>query len=150
MRVSSNATLFFKLFFPVGWAVFFGALTISLHMADEETLPFLTAPFFKYPFTLFYFGFLFLISRSVFKLLRVEMWEEHYIASNYFKSYRLIYDDIESITKLSLGRLSWVTFRLKGKGSLGSKIMFLQSNNLYRIFTEANPVTASKLEAITK
>jgi hypothetical protein len=145
-RVSSNTTLFFKMFFPIGWGVFFAAFTAALYIVDKETLPFLTAPIFKYTFTIFFLAFLGLFYISVGKLKRVEMAEDHYIVSNYFKSYKLIYEDIESIKIMPLGRLSWVTFNLKAAGSFGKKITFLRSNNLFRLFANQYPSVGAMLD----
>ncbi len=148
-RVSSNSTLFFKMFFPIGWSVFFAAFIMAIFIIDKETLPFLTSPLFKYPFTLAFLLFFFLFYKTFMQLCRVEMAPDYYIVSNYFKSYRLIYEDIESIDEIKLGRISWVTLRLKARGSLGNKISFLRSNNLYRIFSKDNPTVGEQLASKT-
>jgi hypothetical protein len=145
-RVSSNLTLFLKFFIPVGWTVFFTAFTIALYVAGENMLPFLTSDIFRIPFTIFYFIFLFLIYSTIFQLKRVEMGTEDYFVTNYFKTYRLIYDDIDKISRIKLGRLSWTTFHLKAKGSFGKHISFLQSNNLYKTFCNDHATICQKLE----
>lgn len=67
------------------------------------------------------------------------MGPENYYVSNYFKTYKLIYSDIEKIDIIPAGRLLIVTFILKAKGSFGKKIVFLASKNLYEIFLKENP-----------
>lgn len=138
-RVSSNLTLFFKLFIPTAWIVFFTTFTLALFIIDKQSLPFLTAPAFKYPFLLAYLFFLALIYFTIMQLKRVEMANEYYIVSNYFKTIKLLYDDINAIKTIPLGRLQIVTFTLTGKSSFGNKIIFLCSKQLWDMFCDKHP-----------
>lgn len=149
-RVSSNLTVFFKLFLPTVWIVFFTIFTISIFTIDGQSLPFLTSPVFKYPFLLVYLLFFALIYFTIIQLKRVEMGSDCYFVSNYLKTYRLVYEDIESVSIIPLGRLQVITFRLKAKGSFGKKITFLASKQLYNLFLQSNVDVASHLKSITK
>jgi hypothetical protein len=149
-RVSSNLTVFFKLFLPTVWIVFFTIFTISIFTIDGQSLPFLTSPVFKYPFLLVYLIFFALIYFTIIQLKRVEMGSDCYFVSNYLKTYRLVYEDIESVSIIPLGRLQVITFRLKAKGSFGKKITFLASKQLYNLFLQSNVDVASHLKSITK
>lgn len=148
IRVSSNFTLFFKLFIPTVWIVFFTLFTGALFLADPQQLPFLTSPIFKYPFLLGYILFFALLRYTLMPLKRVEMGPDCYYVSNYFATYRLSYDDIDSIRIYPLGRLQMMVFDLKGKGSLGSKISFLASRQLFAIFCTQYPEAGSKLHSL--
>ncbi|MBK9736617.1 MAG: hypothetical protein IPO92_17320 [Saprospiraceae bacterium] len=132
--MSSNLTLVLKLFLPTLWIVFFSTFTIALFITDEEDLPFLTSPYFKYPFLVIFLIFLTLLYITFLKLKRIEMGPECYYVSNYLRTFRLIYDDIENINSINLGRFRWVTFYLKAKGSFGKKITFLINKQLFEIF----------------
>jgi hypothetical protein len=149
-RVSSNFTVFFKLFLPTVWIVFFTIFTISIFTIDSNTLPFLTSPIFKYPFLVAYLLFFALIYFTIMQLKRVEMGPDCYYVSNYLKTYRLVYDDIESVSSIPLFRLQIMTFKLKAKSSFGNKITFLASQQLYEIFGQSNPEVADYLRSITK
>ncbi len=149
-RVSSNLTLFFKLFIPTVWIVFFTVFTLTLFVVDEQQIPFLTSPMFKYPFLAAYLLFFALIYFSIMQLKRVEMGPEYYYVSNYFKTFRLVYEDIESINIIGLDRLQIMTFHLKAKGSFGKKITFLGSKNLYNSFLDENPDVKNQLVALVK
>jgi len=149
-RVSSNFTVFFKLFLPTVWIVFFTIFTISILTIDSQTLPFLTSPVFKYPFLIMYLLFFALIYFTIMQLKRVEMGAEYYYVSNYLKTYRLVYEDIDSISIIPLFRVEIITFRLKAKGSFGKKITFLASKQLYELFLESQPEVASLLKSVTK
>ncbi|MBK9568292.1 MAG: hypothetical protein IPO37_24985 [Saprospiraceae bacterium] len=149
-RVSSNFTLFFKLFIPTVWIVFFTSFTLSLFIISEQSLPFLTAPVFKYPFLLAFLFFLGLIYFTIMQLKRVEMAGDFYIVSNYFKTLKLYYQDIQYIKIISIGRLQIMTFKLKGKGSFGDKIVFLASKQLWNIFCNSHPEVKSTLDQLIK
>jgi hypothetical protein len=138
-RISSNFTLFLKLFLPTVWIVFFTVFTVALFLVDEQELPFLTSPIFKYSFLVGYLLFFALIYFTLMQLKRVELGSDCYYVTNYFKTYRLIYDDIESIHIIPLGRLQVITIRLKAKGSFGKKIQFLANRQLYELFMASNP-----------
>ena len=144
-RVSSNSTVFFKLFIPTVWFVFFSTFTASLFLASDEQLPFLTSPVFKYPFLAAFLIIFALLYFTLMSLKRVELGDEAYIVTNYLKAYRLIYDDIEKITIIPLFRLQIVIFRLRAKSSFGKKIVFLASKFLYDHFMQTHPAVASKL-----
>ncbi len=143
-RVSSNLTIFFKLFIPTVWIVFFTTFTLVLFLIDPQSLPFLTSPVFKYPFLGLYIIFFLILYFTVIQLWRVEMGMDFYTATNYFKTYRLSYEDIERIQTIPLGRLKVITFRLKAKGSFGNKITFLASTQLLDIFLNSQPQVKEK------
>ena len=138
-RVSSNLTVFFKFFLPTVWIVFFGTFTAAIFMTDNTQLSFLTTPLFRFSFLGAYLFFLILIYFSVVQLKRVEMGAEHFIVSNYFKTYRLRYEDIESVSIIPFFRLSIITFRLRARSSFGKKITFLASTFLWNNFLSTHP-----------
>jgi len=148
-RVSSNLTVFFKLFLPTVWTVFFSAFTASLFLASEDQLPFLTSPSFKYPFLAVFILLFLVLYFTLIQLKRVEMGADFYVVTNYFKSYRLIYEDIEKVSVTPFFGLRIIVFRLRAKGSFGNKIVFLSSKFLYESFLESHPEIAGRLNPIT-
>ncbi len=149
-RVSSNLTLFLKLFLPTMWIVFFSTFGFMLFVIDDYKLPLLTSAYFKYPYLLIFFLFLAILYFTLIQLKRVEMDAEYYYVSNYMKTYRLAFDDIASVDKMSLGPLKWITFKLKAKGSFGNKITFLASTQLYNLYLGDHPEIAKLLEERSK
>ncbi|MCZ2101436.1 MAG: hypothetical protein LC107_07870 [Chitinophagales bacterium] len=149
-RVTSNLTIFFKIFIPTVWIVFFTSILITIFTISSQTLPVLTTTSFKIGYTIFYVIFLLFLYFTVFQLKRVELGPEYYIATNYFRTYKLIYDDIEEITTTSLGRFILVKFKLKAKSSLGRKIYFLASKQLYEIFMNSHPEVEAYLSTLNK
>lgn len=145
-RVSSNLTLFLKLFLPTMWIVFFTTFGVMLFIIDEYKLPLLTSAYFKYPYLLVFFIFFALLYFTFIQLKRVEMDTEYYYVSNYMKTYRLLFDDIASVDKIKLGPVIWVTYKLKAKGSFGKKITFLANTELYNMFMNDHPEIAQIIE----
>ena len=71
---------------------------------------------------------------------------QFYYVSNYMKTFRLVYDDIEKVDKMKLGPFMWVTYKLKAKGSFGKKITFLANTQLYNMFMNDHPEIAKLLD----
>jgi hypothetical protein len=148
IRVSSNFTLFFKLFIPTVWIVFFTLFTGALFLADPQQLPLLTSPAFKFPFLAGYILFFGLLRYTVMPLKRLEMDSEWYYVSNYFATYRMKYEDIASVRIFPLGRLQIMVFELKAPGSFGRKLTFLASRQLFALFCKQHPDTAQQLQSL--
>ncbi|MBK9150805.1 MAG: hypothetical protein IPM26_07310 [Saprospiraceae bacterium] len=147
-RVSSNLTVFFKLFLPTVWIVFFGVFTLAIFLTENTQIPFLTSNIFRFSFLAFYLFFLSLIYLTLLQLKRVELGPDHYHVSNYFKTYRLYYHDIASVNIIPLGRLKIITFTLKSKSSFGRKIHFLTSSFLWNHFMDHHPHVAAHLKTL--
>lgn len=146
-RVSSNITIFLKLFLPTAWIVFFALFTLSIFIVDEVSLPFLTSPVFKYPFLAAFILFFLLIYKTIMQLKRVELGEENYIVSNYFRTLRFQYRDIDSINIVPLGRFYLVTFNLIGPGSFGKNMYFLASKSLWNLCLSEIPDIKQEIES---
>lgn len=145
-RVSSNSTIFFKLFLPTFWIVFFGLFTAFTFFYDDSQILLLTLPEFKYGILAFYFIFIILLYFTIIRLKRVEMGPDHYYVSNYLKNYKLIYEDIKEVSQISLGKFTLVKFHLAGKSSLGKSIIFLANSFLYQNFLNSHPEVKEKIE----
>ena len=119
--------------------LFFTSFLVAIFIIDSGTLPFLTSPVFKYPFLASYLLFIALFYLTLIQLKRVEMGADGYIVTNYFKTFKMVYEDIEHISIIPLFRWQIVSFSLRSKGSFGKKITFLASNQLLAIFFETHP-----------
>ncbi len=148
-RVSTNLTTFLKLAVPTVWIVFFTTLLIAILLVDKQTLPFLTTTSFRLGYIIVYLIFFAFLYMTVMQLKRLELGEENYLVSNYFKTYKMIYSDIESIRILPLWRFKIMTIRLKAKSSFGKKLHVLLSSHLYELFLENHPKTAEILNELT-
>ncbi len=125
-RISSSLTLFFRLFLPTFWTVFFGAFTIGLLLTSQ--LPaVLDNIYFRIGLILFYLSGLVFLYFTCLQLKRVEIDPDFVYVTNYLKTYRYPFHNIESITETNLGLFHLATIRFKEKGSFGKKIHFLES-----------------------
>ena len=147
-RVSSNLTIFLKLFIPTSWIVFFGTFTVALFFSSESQLYIFTSYGFKIIWVVFLLLFFLLMLFTIMQLKRVELGPNDYVATNYLQTYRLKYDDIKSVYSLRFWRFIIVVFTLKGRSSLGSKIPFLANAYLYDSFMDEYPEVKLKIESL--
>lgn len=137
-RVSSNLTLFFKIFIPVLWTVFFGAMLIAIFVLKEELFEGNTLSF-RIGAVVFYLSGLIMYYFLLFNLKRVEFSEEHAYVTNYFKTYRYPWDSIIKFEEISFLIFTITTIVLKEPGLFGKKMTFLASRKAYNKFMEEHP-----------
>lgn len=138
-RISSSATLGLKLFFPTFWIVFFGAMTVAFLIAGSSKAPILGSSWFKLGVVGFFLiGILFLYV-TVFRLKRVELDHEFVYVTNFFKSYRYPFHQIEKLTVSDYTLFKTGHFYLKTAGSFGKRVTFLQSKQKFEDFVKSSP-----------
>ncbi len=145
-RISSSATLGLKLFLPTFWIVFFGSMTIAILVSGLGKSPLFGSQLFKAGAALFFIvgvGFLYL---TVYQLKRVELDDEYIYVSNYFKSLRYPYSNVEKIVQSDFALFKLGHIHLLDRGSFGKKITFLQSKQKFEDFVMSHPTLAGKLE----
>jgi hypothetical protein len=138
-RISSNLTLFFRIFVPVFWTTFYGLFTLVMFLADDSTIQLFQSDLLKYSNLLFYFSTLMIIYLTIFQLKRVELSEEGVFVTNYLKTLRYSFDSIEA-----LGFRNYYFFKLgfivlKEKGYFGKKIVFLLKKKYLEDFMQEHP-----------
>ena len=134
IRVSSNMTLVLKIFLPTAWFVFFGMLTAAILFSSGEENPLFANTTFKIISLSMFICFLVFLYLTVMRLMRVEYSDHVFSASNYFKTYQYLYQDIEKIKEIDLILFSLVKIKMKAPTRLGRKIYFLKSKALYNDF----------------
>lgn len=125
-RISSSLTLFFRIFVPVFWVVFFGAFTIGLLVTPNLPVV-LDNLYFRIGLVLFYLTGLGFLYFTVLRLKRVEIDPDFVYVTNYLKTYRYPFHNIESVREINLFLFHVATIRFREKGSFGKKIHFLES-----------------------
>lgn len=138
-RVSSNFTIVLKMFIPAAWTTFFGFMTVAFLFVEDGFLPFGGGPIVRFGFLGIFLIFLMLIYFFLLPLKRVDMAADGVYVSNYFKTYRYRYIDIESIKEQDLLLRKLGTITLKEKGKFGKKIRFLISPVHYQDFINDHP-----------
>jgi len=138
-RVSTNATLFFKFFIPVIWIVFFGAFTITALSLRYSYVANIPAATFRIAVVVFYLGGIAFLYWAFLRLKRVEM-DEHFVyVTNYFKTFRYPYHNVERLTynNYLIGRSA--TLHLREPGQFGSKMTFIPSRSNFAQFLDEYP-----------
>jgi hypothetical protein len=136
--VSSQLTLFFKIFLPIFSLTFLGSMTLSLWFYDAAQ-SITTGLGVKMTATMLFLLVLFLVIRYTFPLKRVEMGNGVMHVTNYIKNFRYPFQDIDHIVVHDFGVLRMVHVHLKAAGSFGKKISFLASNRVFNKFMDENP-----------
>ena len=142
-RISSNATLFFKIFIPVFWMAFFGAFTMAVVLSNVKQFPLFSFTYFKIGLAAFFIIGIAILYFTVIQLKRVELDNEYMYASNYFKTYRYPFHNIEKMTERDMGLFRLVKFYLKKPGKFGKKITFILDEAMLKDFFHKNPEVVS-------
>ncbi|MDX1479154.1 MAG: hypothetical protein R3301_15675, partial [Saprospiraceae bacterium] len=70
---------------------------------------------------------------------RVEMAQDHFFVTNYFKTYRYTYDSLKGINELDLLVAQVVVFRFVQKSAFGNSIYFVSRRKIWKEFVEQHP-----------
>ncbi|MEL6987571.1 MAG: hypothetical protein AAGK97_07040 [Bacteroidota bacterium] len=135
-RVSSSLTIVLKIFLPLFWIVFFACFAVGTLFSKD--IPLLSMTSFKIGVVAFLVIGILFFWLTTFKLQRVEMGNEKFYVTNYFKHFQYTYDSIEKIKQNNWLLFNTITIVLKQKGQLGKKITFLESSKRFQNFLEEN------------
>lgn len=144
-QVSSNLTLPLRIFFPTFWLVFFGLLTFSAWIVSPESGGALANWDIRLGITAFFLTGAGLLYFTLLKLRRVEMSQEFVFATNYFKSVRYPWSDVEKLVQQQFLGFPIVYIHLKAQGSFGRRIVFLGSRSRWQLFLEEFPEIAARV-----
>ncbi|MEE9439107.1 MAG: hypothetical protein V3V14_08920 [Saprospiraceae bacterium] len=138
-RLSTNLTLFLKIFIPLGWTTFFGLFAIVMFIVDNNDNPVLGNSTFRMYYLLFFILFLAFLYFTIFQLKRVEADDKSIVVTNYFQTVRYSFDSIKTISETNLGIAKLVRIKLFQKGIYGKAIPFIAKNANLKEFKNANP-----------
>lgn len=128
--LTSNATLFWRVFLPIFGTVFLAGFAAALLLIPEEELllsfPALYARVFS---LLLLLGWLLLIKRSVWRLKRIDANQTHFFVTNYWQTARYPWTDVEKIFETQRMGRRLVHFQLKAPGRFGQVISILPASN---------------------
>ena len=130
MVLSSNMTLFWRIFVPFFGTVFLTGLMLAFLLIDEEDL-YLPVPILwaRIAVVVIWIAWLFLISRTIWRLKRVDADDTHIYVTNYWTTVRYPWQDIERYEeKKRLGRRI-VNFKLRASGRFGDVVSFLPGSS---------------------
>lgn len=135
LRLSSNATLFLKLFVPVFWTTILLGLTAVIWLAPEHYFGGVPLQSLRYAILLMLVAGVGTFALALWPLKRIETDGESLYVTNYFKTarYRLI-DDVHVIHESRFLFLQLCTVELKAAGTFGKNLRFVASKKSYEDF----------------
>jgi len=139
IRLSSNLTLFFKIFIPIFFIIFYGLLSLFFLFGDES--PLARSKWFPYSNLIFYAAALFILYKTVWQLYRIDCTSDHFIVTNYKSAFKYTYDSIDTFKMTDLFFFTVGSVSFKSNSSFGKRIRFLvDKNSLKKINKEFNQV----------
>lgn len=144
-RVSSNLTLFLVLFFPVFCLTILSALTIAVWSYRFDYYGALPGSVLRIGMLIFLGLLSAVFYLTVWRLKRVELDEQFFYVTNYFRHVRYPYHQVNQIKITDWGLFRTVRISLKSSGAFGRRIVFLPSGRVLEDFATSRPELASKL-----
>ena len=138
-QVSSNLTLFYRLFVPVFFVVFVGALVAFVWLNPRQYYANLPGDTLRLVFTGFFLGVVALFALTVWRLRRVEMSREWVYVTDYFRQARYPWTNVARVVETPLGLLRLVNVYFHEPGSFGRRATFVASASRWRLFKDEFP-----------
>jgi len=139
-RLSSNATLFLKIFLPVFWTMIMLCTVLVVWFGDESEFGGINMSSLRWGtlFTLVVGVASFLV--LTWPLKRVETDGEKVYISNFFRTAFYHWDrDVEAVHEFRFLFFRVAVIELNGVGSFGRKMRFLPSKKLLKAFKKSHP-----------
>jgi hypothetical protein len=138
-RISSNITLLLKFFIPVFWLVFFGAVTLAALLYEYDYVGNTPAIYFKLGMVFFFVTGALLFAFTLLRLKRVEADGHFFYLTNYFKTARYPFHNIERITVSRFLFISVATIYFVEPGIFGKRCTFVPSRQLMEAYWQEHP-----------
>lgn len=150
-RLSSNATLFLKIFLPVFWTTIMASLTLVVWLVEPSKFGGMDMSSLRWgaTFTLVVGVASFLV--LTWPLKRVETDGERVYVSNYFRTAFYRWDqDVEALNEFRFLFFRVGVIELNGIGSFGRKMRFVMSPRLVEKFREDFPGVLPEKGSVNK
>ena len=135
LRLSSNLTLFLKLFVPVFWTTILVGITLVAWLSPEHYFGGVSLASLRYGMLFVLLTWSALCFLVLWPLKRVETDGEFVYVSNYFKTARYhLVDDVQGIITGRLLFLPVCTLELRGAGTFGKRMRFIASRQQFKDF----------------
>ena len=128
-RLSSNFTLFYKMFIPIIYFTFIGAIAFVVAFVNIEENAIFGSWTVKFIFLTFFVLMLLLMWFTIADLKRVELEGEYLYVTNYFNTYRYHISGVEKIKTYELGIFEVISLHMKTRTKMGKKIRFLSESS---------------------
>jgi hypothetical protein len=135
-RLSSDWTLFYKIFFPNVWIVFFGAAIGIIVFSVILPLWLLIG------IIALYLGVVVFLWFTLMTFMRVEGTGEHLFVTNYFKTYRYTLESVRKITSFDALLFKVIVLHFHEKTSFGQRIAFIRRRDVWDEYLRTHPELA--------
>lgn len=132
-RVSSSLTLFFAIFLPVFWMVTMGCFALFSLLTEDEDIPLRDPQQFRVILLLLFAAGGLIIYIFFMRLRRVECTNEHLFVTNYFKTIKISWSEVEEITYRSFFFIKTARIKLSFKSHFGKTIRLLTDEDKIKI-----------------
>jgi hypothetical protein len=135
--LSSNKTLFWRVFVPIFGTVFLLGLNAALLLISEENLYFpFPALWARLGAIALLLGWLFLVKQTIWRLKRVDANDTHFFVTNYWETVRYPWTDVVEIVETRRMGRRLVHFKLAATGRFGQVISMLASSQYDEVLAE--------------
>lgn len=137
--LSSNATLYYRIFAPIFGTVFIAGFALALFLIPEDDL-YLSFPalWARLAALGVLAAWLFFIKRTVWRLKRVDATPEHLFVTNYWHTVRYPWQDVDQITESRRMGRRLVHFHLKAPGRFGQVFTILPARHYDELMKNLN------------
>lgn len=136
-RISSNWTLFLKLFLPTFWFVFYGAVVIAIFASQTSGGSTMASSGLQWAALVFYVSGSVVLYYTLMPLKRVEFDEHFLYVSNYFKTVRIPWHNVEELA----AKKRWVVLLgkvvFKEPVTFGKRVQFVASSSLFKEYLKS-------------
>lgn len=137
-QLSSSLTLFWVIAVPTMWSAFFGIFTIAVFFSEREYFGFVSSALLKVLIPIILLGGLLIFVYTIMRFRRIDLDADFVYATNYMKTYRYPWHNVESIQTKKGILFNKGFIKLKEEGNFGTQLSFLLSNRRWREFVEQN------------
>ncbi len=130
--LSSNSTLFWRIFIPAFGTVFLSGFVLVFWLINEDDLYLsYSALWPRLVITVIWAGWLFFLWRTLLRLKRIDADNAYLYVTNYWTTARYPWQDVAKVVeRRQLGR-TFMTFYLKAPGVFGERLSFLPATRFY-------------------
>lgn len=144
-RVSTSATLFLKFFIPTFWIVFFGATAVALFLSPQASFGRIPMGAMRIGIVVFFLLGTFALYWALMRLKRVELDPDFVYVTNYFKTFRYPYHNVEKMEESDYLFFRSMHIYFKEQGTFGKKVTFVVSQKRLDDFLKEYPEVAEQL-----
>ncbi len=138
-QISSSTSLIYRLFVPIFWISFWGALTLVAWFSGSTIISGSSPWAVRFGLLAILLSSAFVFWKTFWRMHRIDCSSTHIFVSTYLKNVRYSWDDVEKIELSPSRGFALSTVHLRGSGSLGKDIPFLASRRKVDIFLKENP-----------